>query len=229
MPGTSRVPRRVSVQRSAVEARSRPRRIHRRVDRVEEHVWRRHPDRGRRQCRSDRYSLPIDVAMRRRRWARSVMSPIRRRSGGRSETTIHVSSGNPNDDACAAVSVRAAPARRLCVAVSFTGHVITSSNPTGGSGAWASADADGSNQISAIACPTATLCVAGDAAINVVTSTNPTGGAAAWTVAHVDGTNDLNDVSCATTTLCVAVDNAGNIVTSTNPTGGAGAWDRHQR
>jgi hypothetical protein len=117
------------------------------------------------------------------------------------------------------------PSASLCVAGETGGNVVTSTNPTGGAGAWTGAHAAESGAtIDGVSCPSASLCVAVDAAGNVVTSTNPTGGAGAWTTADVAGAGILNAISCPSASLCVAVDSSGNVVTSTDPTGGAGAW-----
>jgi hypothetical protein len=113
----------------------------------------------------------------------------------------------------------------LCVAGETGGNVVTSSNPTGGAGAWSVAHAGASGTaINGVSCPSVSLCVAVDSAGNVVTSTNPTGGAGAWASADVVGAGILSAVSCPSASLCVAVDFSGNVVTSSNPTGGAGAW-----
>lgn len=112
----------------------------------------------------------------------------------------------------------------LCVA-GDDNYVATSTDPTGGWGAWTLARVGNSGiQMTGMSCATVSLCVAVDWSGDVITSTRPTGGAAAWNVAAVDGTNQLESVSCASASLCVAVDNAGNVVTSTTPTGGASVW-----
>jgi hypothetical protein len=128
------------------------------------------------------------------------------------------------------------PTVALCVAVEGSGdaarvgNIFTSTNPTGGAGAWTVApNIDGNAGFggpSGVSCPSASLCVAVDRAGNVLTSTNPTGGAGAWVVTNVESgaLGGLAGVSCASASLCAAVDYAGNVVTSTNPTGGPGAW-----
>src|SRR5439155_25704446 len=132
------------------------------------------------------------------------------------------------------LSAVSCPGIHLCVAVG--GNVLTSTNPTGGAGAWAATKISGANSLNGVSCPTIHLCVAVDAAGNVLTSSNPTKGAAAWKVTHVDGPAGcpppteglarcfLGGVACPSTILCVAVDQGGNVVTSKNPTGGATAW-----
>ena len=99
--------------------------------------------------------------------------------------------------------------------------MITSTNPTGGAGAWTTSNVAVPYWYSAsISCPSVSLCVLGDSAGDILTSTNPTGGAAAWVAADVS----LSSVSCPSASLCVASSGSGNIATSTNPTGGTGAW-----
>src|SRR4051794_22360254 len=93
----------------------------------------------------------------------------------------------------------ACPAASLCVAVDHGGNVVTSTNPTGGPGAWSITKVDPGNELLAVTCASASLCVAGDWAGNIITSTNPTGGAGAWTVSHVDGNNRVTGVSCPST------------------------------
>ena len=114
----------------------------------------------------------------------------------------------------------------LCVSINGGSKLFTSTNPTGGTGAWTIDELDPYSQ--GISCQSASLCVAvgygyGGIANNVMTSTNPAGGAGTWTGVKVDDTF-LNEVSCPSVSLCVAGDQDGNMVNSTNPTGGAGAW-----
>jgi hypothetical protein len=119
------------------------------------------------------------------------------------------------------------PSASLCVATDAAGNVVTSTDPTGGSGAWTVAHVEylSGVYISAVSCPSVSLCVATDAAGNVITSTDPTGGPGAWTVTHVDsGPYNISAVSCPSVSLCVATDGAGNVIASTDPTGGQGAW-----
>jgi hypothetical protein len=114
------------------------------------------------------------------------------------------------------------------VAVDDTGHVLSSTNPAGGIGAWATAsnvDTADFGLLHGITCPSASLCVANDEGANVVTSTDPTGGTGAWTTTLIDDAA-FGTVSCPSTTLCVALDDRGQVLTSTNPTGGAGAWTK---
>ena len=110
----------------------------------------------------------------------------------------------------------------LCAALDSAGDVVTSTDPTGGSGSWTLSDVDGESHMTGISCPSAELCVAGDSAGNVLTSTDPTG-AGSWTVTVVD-VHAIRSVSCSTESLCVAIDAAGNALTTTEPTMGKSAW-----
>lgn len=120
------------------------------------------------------------------------------------------------------------PAVNLCVMVDNVGRVLTSTDPTGGAGAWTGTGEVGSGGFRAITCPSVTLCV-GVTQNDVVTSTDPTGGEAAWTAATVGPTpGNLFNVSCASASLCVATGTqphgGGEIYTATAPTAGASAW-----
>jgi len=116
------------------------------------------------------------------------------------------------------------PSASMCVAADSSGNVVTSTDPSGGSGDWTTAAVDQPESLNAISCPTTSLCVAVDEHGDVVTSTDPTGGPNAWSTADVDGSETLNAVSCPSTDLCVATDAHGDIVASSDPTGGTSAW-----
>jgi hypothetical protein len=104
-------------------------------------------------------------------------------------------------------------------------HMLISTDPTGGSGAWTRTTIAGIlGQAEALSCPTTKLCVVANFDGSITTSTNPTGGSSAWTTTNVSATDGLFGVSCASTSLCVAVDGSGDVLTSTDPTGGSGAW-----
>lgn len=86
------------------------------------------------------------------------------------------------------------PSSSLCVAVDDSGHVLTSTDRTGGASAWAVTRVDGFNFISDVSCVPG-LCVAVDAAGHVLTSTDPTGGAGAWSL-HPGPTTTQATVRC---------------------------------
>jgi hypothetical protein len=119
------------------------------------------------------------------------------------------------------------PTTGLCVAVTGgrndSGKVFTSTNPTGGFGAWQIAELGESLDLRGISCASPTLCVATGHHGEVVTSTNPTGGAAAWApIGTPGGPGGLEGISCMPG-LCVTGNTGGNVLTSTVP--GFGTWN----
>lgn len=134
-------------------------------------------------------------------------------------------------DGAAGISGVSCPSATLCVAVdsgSFgAGNVITSTNPTGGTGAWSVTHVAEHNPfgVPGVSCASAFLCVAASGGGDVVTSTDPTGGAAAWAVTNVETSGGtLGGASCPSAALCVVAGRNGNILTSTDPSGGTAAW-----
>ena len=138
------------------------------------------------------------------------------------------------------------PSTQLCVAFDDSGNVLTSTDPTGGTAAWASAGVDttvvpcGSHEadtcagtITALTCPSIRLCVAVDSNGFVLTSTDPMGGRAAWTATPIDtdhgvGWDPLANIACPSASRCVAADFYGTVFSTSNPTGGAGDWTSTQ-
>jgi hypothetical protein len=123
------------------------------------------------------------------------------------------------------------PSLGFCIAVSYEGLIYTSTDPTGGAGAWSAADLspEGPNiHMYGVSCPTADLCVAVGTEGKLLTSTDPGGGVAAWSVTQLAAALKLRGVSCASGSLCVAVGDEGEILSSTEPLGGAGAWHETQ-
>jgi len=101
------------------------------------------------------------------------------------------------------------PSSQLCVVVSSTGEVETSTNPTGDASAWTHTDLHDPSGLNGVSCRTVSFCVAVDGAGHAFTSTNPTGGTAAWKPTSVNRGIPLNAVSCAARSRCVAVDSYG--------------------
>lgn len=136
------------------------------------------------------------------------------------------------------------PTADFCAASGTQNLIATSTDPTGGAGAWhtvyagegrfespSGVPAISSRQVQGISCPSAQLCVAVTTLGQIYTSINPTGGASAWNVAELKPTGEnihLYGVSCPTESFCVAVSgrrvNTGKVFTSTDPTAGAAAW-----
>ena len=119
------------------------------------------------------------------------------------------------------------PSTELCVAVGG-GDITTSTDPTGGAGAWTvakvvadSSEYLGGSELVGVSCASASLCFATEAGGEILTSTDPTGGASAW---QVWTGVPFGDLSCPSVRMCVALTGEGDVVTSTDPTGGAGAW-----
>jgi hypothetical protein len=118
----------------------------------------------------------------------------------------------------------------LCVAVGYEGSVFTSTDPTGGAGAWKVSDVNegpGAAHLTAVSCPSVSLCVAvsggdGGSEGRIFTSTEPISGS--WKKVQLAGSPDLRGVSCATPSLCVAVAKKGRAFVSTAPTGAASTW-----
>jgi hypothetical protein len=134
------------------------------------------------------------------------------------------------------------PSPSFCVTTGNSDAIATSTDPTGGTGAWtfvypgpypgpAGTGAYNGNQIRSVACPSSEACFAVSLDGDVYSSTNPTGPASAWHYVDITpkGPNShLYGISCPSTSLCVAAAFGGRIVTSTEPTGGAGAWTTTQ-
>jgi hypothetical protein len=119
----------------------------------------------------------------------------------------------------------------MCVAFDFLGNVLSSTDPTGGAGAWTRDALASAGSLYAVSCPAVSLCVVGNWTGELFTSGDPTGPPSAWAGSEVDpevaghlGPNHLVSVSCATTSLCVAADQFGTILASGAPTGGSAAW-----
>lgn len=135
------------------------------------------------------------------------------------------------------------PTATFCVATGTQNLIASSTDPSGGAGAWNVVYAGegryespmgpviSNRQVQGVSCPSTHLCVAVTTLGQIYASTDPTGPASAWSVAEVSGeggNTHLYGVSCPTESFCVAVSgrrvNTGKILISTNPTGGTGAW-----
>lgn len=110
------------------------------------------------------------------------------------------------------------PSTTLCVATGMDGTIATSTDPSGGPGAWSRVNIDG-KALESVFCSSQPQCFVSDSAGTVFTSSNPAGGAGAWSVSST--TPSFRAGSCPTTTLCVAVA-LGHIATTVEPS--AGVW-----
>ncbi|HET7573659.1 MAG TPA: hypothetical protein VFJ99_00945 [Solirubrobacterales bacterium] len=135
------------------------------------------------------------------------------------------------------------PTASFCVATGTQNLIASSTDPTGGPGAWHTVFAGegryespsgpviSSRQVQGVSCPSTRLCVAVTTLGQIYSSTDPTGPASAWDVAEISASGrntHLYGVSCPTESLCVAVSgrrvNRGKVFTSTDPSGGASTW-----
>jgi hypothetical protein len=120
--------------------------------------------------------------------------------------------------------------------IAFTGgDAVTSTDPTGGSGAWNVQQVAGTNVPDSVSCSEPSFCVVGDDGGNIVTSGDPSGGASTWSFAHIDPSfasglpgsavpPTLTSLACQSALACVAGDDSGDVMTSTNAGGGSAAW-----
>jgi hypothetical protein len=118
------------------------------------------------------------------------------------------------------------PTTGLCVAVTGgrndSGEVWTSTDPTGGIGAWQVAELGEALDLRSVSCASASLCVAVGTHGEIVTSDNPAGGATAWvSLGAPGGPGSLQGITCRPG-LCVVGNTGGNILAST--AAGAGSW-----
>jgi hypothetical protein len=87
--------------------------------------------------------------------------------------------------------------------------VLTSTDPTGGAGAWSSTNTGLDLTLQAISCASTTLCVAGTAG-DTVFSSNPAGGTGAWNVDDAGQGGVVQGVSCPlSTSTCFSVGGTG--------------------
>ena len=88
------------------------------------------------------------------------------------------------------------PTASFCVGVDAQGRAVSSTNPSGGAGAWTSQVIGTLNDaLDDVSCPEASLCVAVRSDGAILTSTQPTGGVGAWSTAIVES-RPLDGVSC---------------------------------
>jgi len=121
------------------------------------------------------------------------------------------------------------PSTTLCIGPGVgvsSSVVVSSSNPTGGAGAWSVNDfTDPNFQLAQISCASESLCVIGeDFYGEMLGSTNPTGGASTWTATPLGTGYSPKGLSCPMVSLCVAGDAHGTIYTSTDPGAATPTW-----
>ncbi|HEX5525983.1 MAG TPA: hypothetical protein VFX44_02160 [Solirubrobacterales bacterium] len=117
------------------------------------------------------------------------------------------------------------PATSLCVSGDAIGHLLVSTNPTGGPSAWPTMPGGGTVQITGASCPSLSRCAVVDNNGDVITSTDPTAGPGSWSLTNVapypgieeTAANGMFGVSCPTTGLCAVAGKDGQIFTSADP------------
>ncbi len=128
----------------------------------------------------------------------------------------------------------------LCVVAEAGGDIASSTDPTGGTGAWTIAHADtalgaecgkyGPDEgcdpgLDSVSCPTMTFCAASDTNGNVIASTDPASPTYAWTRTTVDSWPTFGYITCPSVSLCVKfADYSDSLGVSSNPADDPAAW-----
>ncbi len=123
----------------------------------------------------------------------------------------------------------------LCTAVDQTGHVVTSTEPTGGAATWHVVSLPGSGVVPwGISCASSLCVIVGndEHGGDLFSSTDPTGSGSAWNPVSLEDDGEpvgqIYGVSCPSSSLCVAAGSgytSGAIYSSTSPTSGSSsAW-----
>jgi hypothetical protein len=153
-------------------------------------------------------------------------------------TTLH------DDNFIGPMFAASCPSPSFCVVGGSDSLIATSSNPTGGSGAWTVFHIGGKPvheektpgetltfpgaQIRGLSCPSTSLCIGGTLDGRIVESTSPSGGEGAWSFTPLSGEKEprihMTGISCPSADFCVAVAYGGKVLTSSDPTGDASAW-----
>jgi hypothetical protein len=132
----------------------------------------------------------------------------------------------------------ACPSNSLCVAGANDGYVLSSTDPTGGAGAWRATYVDNNHAycgsgsgcqtaIASVSCPSVSLCAASDDAGDVVTTQDPAG--AKWALSHAmpaprPRAYGLAQLSCPSTSRCVGIASDGRAYATDRLLSGA-VWD----
>jgi hypothetical protein len=126
----------------------------------------------------------------------------------------------------------ACPSPSRCIAADFTGNILASSNPVGGSGAWTRTMIETSyGFLVDLSCPSVSLCIGIEAGNNsqgddLLTSRNPTGPSSAWRKfpARISGASTVQTNLTCTPRLCLEFNLHGAVAASTAPATGPRAW-----
>ncbi len=137
--------------------------------------------------------------------------------------TVHGVSPVPRYGVDSQVSGISCPSSKLCVAVTYSGDILTSTTPDAGASGWKVSNVDGDVGFDGVSCPSATLCVAVDQQGDVLTSSDAGSASATWTPTDV-GWIGASITCVLKTTFCVAGDYQGDVHTTSDPGGGPSAW-----
>ncbi len=107
----------------------------------------------------------------------------------------------------------------FCAYSDDAGHVISSTNPTGGVAAWTVVGAAPGDDLYAISCSGTAFCITGGLDGKIYASSSPAS-PGSWSLVYKDSSSapEVEALSCPSASLCVAVDHSGNVITSTTPT-----------
>lgn len=96
--------------------------------------------------------------------------------------------------------------------------LVTSTDPTGGPGAWQVVTAPANASLLNISCPSADFC-AGVDGYDILTSTDPAGGAGSWQTARYtsDDNPAFDPITCASASLCLIPNGSGSTSPPTPP------------
>lgn len=169
--------------------------------------------------------------------AGNVLTSTDPTGGPRAWIAVRVDDGRDVNGEGQGLTAMSCPSVSLCVGVDGAGDVVSSTDPTGGAGAWTvSFVDDGINYecyhydltgptcqpgLWAVSCASPSFCVAADDAGNLLSSSDPAGGASAWSGAGKYGAGPMSaafdGVSCPSVAFCAVVDNYAGQVETWNP------------
>jgi hypothetical protein len=122
----------------------------------------------------------------------------------------------PAKDPVGYLSGISCPSTSLCVGVGagYESDIVTTTNPTGGPGAWNLGHLGEYDDLRSVACPSISLCVATGFLNNwseygVAVSTNPAGGAGTWTTVRRGMFGQFGIASCPSASLCISTTESG--------------------
>jgi hypothetical protein len=129
------------------------------------------------------------------------------------------------------------PSTSFCVAIDQFGNTYTSTDPTGGEGAWTLAEIDFQTypSLESVSCASAALCGVLDITGDALTSASPGDTPATWgsariknvTASELNGQPEHDSISCvagSASSLCAAVEGTREVAVSADPGTAQPAW-----